>query len=109
MSETMLKTKDPPGKGGLSDGEAPAAGAGPGMDDADAFIVERIAEAVIRKIDERDKINLLAEAVLERLRGLSSDAPMGVSANETNTPQEQVNDESKEPKIQKGGKGNVNP
>ena len=40
------------------------------MDDADAFIVERIAEAVVRKIDERDKINLLAEAVLARLQEL---------------------------------------
>ena len=41
-----------------------------GMDDADAFIVERIAEAVVRKIDERDKINLLAEAVIARLQQL---------------------------------------
>ena len=41
-----------------------------GMDEADAFIVERIAEAVVRKIDERDKINLLAEAVLARLQEL---------------------------------------
>ena len=41
-----------------------------GMDNADAFIVERIAEAVVRKIDERDKINLLAEAVLARLQEL---------------------------------------
>ena len=41
-----------------------------GMDDADAFIVERIAEAVVRKIDERDKINLLAEAVIARLQEL---------------------------------------
>ena len=39
-----------------------------GMDDADAFIVERIAEAVVRKIDERDKISLLAEAVIARFR-----------------------------------------
>ncbi len=29
--------------------------------------VERIAEAVIRRIDEREKIALLADAVLERL------------------------------------------
>lgn len=35
---------------------------------ADAFLVERIAEAVIRKIDEREKINLLADAVIRRLR-----------------------------------------
>jgi len=41
-----------------------------GMDDADAFIVERIAEAVVRKIDERDKISLLAEAVIARLQEL---------------------------------------
>ncbi len=41
-----------------------------GMDEADAFIVERIAEAVVRKIDERDKINLLAEAVIARLQEL---------------------------------------
>ena len=41
----------------------------PGADwggDADVF-VERIAEAVVRRIDERDKINLLADAVLQRL------------------------------------------
>jgi L-lysine 2,3-aminomutase len=41
-----------------------------GMDDADSFIVERIAEAVVRKIDERDKISLLAEAVIARLQEL---------------------------------------
>lgn len=37
------------------------------LDDADAFI-KRIAEAVVRKIDEREKINMIAQAVLERLR-----------------------------------------
>ena len=42
----------------------------PGMDDADSFIVERIAEAVVRKIDERDKISLLADAVIARLQEL---------------------------------------
>jgi hypothetical protein len=36
------------------------------LDDVDAFI-ERIAEAVVRKIDEREKINIIAQAVLERL------------------------------------------
>lgn len=79
------------------------------MDDADAFIVERIAEAVIRKIDERDKINLLAEAVLERLQKLSGDAPSGVNVKGTNTSVEQANSDSKEPTTQKGGKENVNP
>lgn len=31
-------------------------------------IVEKIAEAVIRKLDERRKIELIAEAVIEKLR-----------------------------------------
>ena len=59
-----------------------------GMDDADAFIVERIAEAVVRKIDERDKINLLAEAVIARLQKLGK----------TPVPE---NDETKENKEEK--------
>ncbi len=31
-------------------------------------LVERIAEAVVRKLDERRKIELIAEAVIEKLR-----------------------------------------
>ncbi len=109
MDKTALNTEDPPGESGLREGEVPAAGADHGMDDADAFIVERIAEAVVRKIDEREKINLLAEAVLERLRGLSSDAPMGVSENGSNASIEQSDGDLKETRAQKGGKENVNP
>jgi hypothetical protein len=32
-------------------------------------LIDRIAEAVVRKIDERRKIDLIAEAVLARLEG----------------------------------------
>ncbi len=32
-------------------------------------LVERIAEAIVRKLDERRKIELIAEAVIEKLRG----------------------------------------
>ncbi len=53
-------------------GECRAPGCAGEADDADAFIVERIAEAVVRKIDERDKINLLAEAVIARLQELQA-------------------------------------
>jgi len=31
-------------------------------------LVEKIAEAVVRKLDERRKIDLIAEAVIEKLR-----------------------------------------
>ncbi len=31
-------------------------------------LVEKIAEAVVRKLDERRKIELIAEAVIEKLR-----------------------------------------
>jgi len=44
-------------------------------EEADLFeaLIDRIAEAVVRKIDERQKIDLIAEAVLARLeeRGLA--------------------------------------
>lgn len=43
------------------------------LDDADTFI-ERIAEAVVRKIDEREKINMIAQAVLWRLREMDVSA-----------------------------------
>ena len=46
---------------------APADGPPPRAEDPDAIFVERIADAVVRKIDEREKINLLAEAVMARL------------------------------------------
>ena len=101
MSETMLKTEDPVVKN-----EAPVADTGQAMDDADAFIVERIAEAVVRKIDERDKINLLAKAVLERLHKLNGDAPAGVSTNGSNAPKEQANDDLSVVTAQTGGKEN---
>lgn len=41
-------------------------------------IVERIADAVLRKMDEREKIDLVAQAVLERLnqRDLNGPTPM---------------------------------
>jgi len=32
-------------------------------------LVEKIAEAVVRKLDERRKIELIAEAVIEKLKG----------------------------------------
>jgi len=47
-------------------------------EEADLFeaLIDRIAEAVVRKIDERQKIDLIAEAVLARLeeRGLAEGA-----------------------------------
>lgn len=30
--------------------------------------IEQLADAVVKRIDEREKINIIAEAVLERLR-----------------------------------------
>ena len=109
MDKTALNTEDPPGESGLREGEVPAAGADHGMDDADAFIVERIAEAVVRKIDEREKINLLAEAVLERMRELNGNALAGGSENGSNAPDAKANDGLKEPTAQKGGRENVEP
>ena len=97
MSETVLKAADPTGEGVPGGGEAPVASAGQGMDDADAFIVERIAEAVVRKIDEQDKINLLAEAVLERLRELNGNAPASGNASNPVAAVEITNDDLKEP------------
>ncbi len=43
-----------------------------GMDDADAFIVERIAEAVVRKLEEQRKIDLIAQAVLLKMNDYSN-------------------------------------
>ncbi|MCE5313477.1 MAG: hypothetical protein ABFD49_01730 [Armatimonadota bacterium] len=40
--------------------------------DIDAF-VENLADAVVKRIDEREKINLIAEAVLDRIREKESD------------------------------------
>jgi len=40
--------------------------------DEETAFVERIAEAVLRRIDEREKIALLADAVVERLGELGS-------------------------------------
>jgi len=40
--------------------------------DIDAFI-ERTAEAVAKKIDEQQKINLIAQAVIERLREMEAE------------------------------------
>jgi hypothetical protein len=37
-------------------------------------LIERIAEAVVNKIDEREKINLIAQAVLERLQEMDKSA-----------------------------------
>ena len=39
--------------------------------DVDSFI-ERIADEVVKRIDEREKINLIAEAVLTRVREMES-------------------------------------
>jgi len=38
-------------------------------------LIDRIAEAVVRKIDERDKIDAIAQAVLARLEEQESGAP----------------------------------
>ena len=43
-----------------------------GMDDADAFIVERIAEAVVRKLEEQRKIDLIVQAVLLKMNDYSN-------------------------------------
>ncbi|MCS3919057.1 hypothetical protein Q2T83_05150 [Fervidibacter sacchari] len=44
-------------------------------------LVEKIAEAVVRKLDERRKIDLIAEAVIEKLREREAlkgqETPMG--------------------------------
>jgi len=37
------------------------------IENVDSFI-ERIADAVVKRIDEHEKINLIAAAVMERLR-----------------------------------------
>ena len=41
------------------------------INDADCFI-EQIADAVVKRIDEREKINLIAEAVMARIREMES-------------------------------------
>lgn len=43
------------------------------INEADGFI-ERIAEAVAMKLEEREKINMIAQEVLERLREASEAA-----------------------------------
>ena len=104
----MLNTADPTDTSGPGEGEAPVAGAGQAMDDADAFIAEEIAEAVILRIDERDKINLPAEAVLERLRERNGTAPSGGNANSPTAASKKASDDVKEPTAQKGGQENGN-
>ena len=44
-------------------------------DEALDNLIDRIAEAVVRKIDERDKIDAIAQAVLARLEEQESGAP----------------------------------
>ena len=44
-------------------------------DEALDNLIDRIAEAVVRKIDERDKIDAIAQAVLARLEEQQSGAP----------------------------------
>ena len=41
------------------------------INDADSFI-EQIADAVVKRIDEREKINIIAEAVMTRIREMES-------------------------------------
>lgn len=41
------------------------------IDKSDVALIDAIAEAVVKKIDERDKINLLAQAVMERMQEIS--------------------------------------
>ena len=43
------------------------------IDNADSF-VEQIADAVVNRIDEHEKINLIAAAVMERLREMEAKA-----------------------------------
>lgn len=43
------------------------------IDNADSF-VEQIADAVVKRIDEHEKINLIAAAVMERLREMEAKA-----------------------------------
>lgn len=42
------------------------------MDDADTFIVERIAEVVVRKLEEQRKIDLIAQAVILKMSDCSN-------------------------------------
>jgi len=42
------------------------------VDNVDGFI-EQLADAVVKRIDEREKINTIAEAVMERLRETKSE------------------------------------
>ncbi len=41
------------------------------IDNPDSLI-EQMADAVVKRIDEREKINIIAEAVMERLREMES-------------------------------------
>lgn len=49
--------------------------------DTNTFI-EKIADAVIAKIDERDKINLLAMAVLDRLQEMNEEKVESITSCE---------------------------
>ena len=49
-------------------------------------LIDRIAEAVVRKIDERDKIDAIAQAVLARLQEQQSAAPPAKAPARTKRP-----------------------
>ena len=51
-------------------------------------VIDRIAEAVVRKIDERQKIDLIAEAVLERLAQQEQAPPAAAKAEPTRQPRQ---------------------
>ena len=42
------------------------------IDNVDSFI-EQIADAVVKRIDEREKINIIAEAVMDKIREMESE------------------------------------
>ena len=41
------------------------------IDNVDSFI-EQIADAVVKRIDEREKISIIAEAVMDKIREMKS-------------------------------------
>ena len=49
-------------------------------------LIDRIAEAVVRKIDERDKIDAIAQAVLARMQEQQSAAPPAKAPARTKRP-----------------------
>ena len=55
-------------------------------DEALDNLIDRIAEAVVRKIDERDKIDAIAQAVLARLQEQQSAAPPAKAPARTKRP-----------------------